>query len=208
MRESIVILGALSLTACAATGGGLFGSSAPEENDELPGATASNLDTGSLGIYLETMQLLVEGDRVVQAEIFEDASIAAALAPTTTNRLRLALALSIPGHAAADPLQAQRLLGELLALGNTLLPEERILATIHLQEVEQRLILDAASEQQQRETADELASLNAESARQLEAMRQENQRLQDALAEAEEKLEAITSIERSIRARDTATDVP
>jgi hypothetical protein len=122
--------------------------------------------------------------------------------------LRLALALSIPGHAAADPLQAQRLLGELLALGNTLLPEERILATIHLQEVEQRLILDAASEQQQRETADELASLNAESARQLEAMRQENQRLQDALAEAEEKLEAITSIERSIRARDTATDVP
>jgi hypothetical protein len=165
------------------------------------------MDTRSLGVYLETMQALVEGDAVLQAEVFDSADEAAALAPTTTNRLRFALALATPGHAGADPLQAQRRLAELLAAGDTLLPEERILATIHLQEVEERLILDTAARQQSQTSAAEIARLDADRAERLAAAQAENQRLRDELADAQEKLEAITSIERSIRERDGATNV-
>ncbi|HSG65532.1 MAG TPA: hypothetical protein VLD39_11050 [Gammaproteobacteria bacterium] len=169
---------------------------------------ASSLETRSLGVYLETMQALADGDAVVQAEVFENAVEAAELAPTTTNRLRLALALATPGHAASDALEAQRRLAALLAAGDTLLPEERVLATIHLQEVEERLILDAAAQQQRQRSAAEVAKLNADTSQQLEAVHAENQRLRSELAEAQEKLEAITSIERSIRERDGATSVP
>lgn len=166
------------------------------------------MDTRSLGVYLETMQALVEGDAVLQAEVFDSASEAASIAPTTTNRLRFALALATPGHTGADPLEAQRRLAELLAAGDALLPEERTLATIHLQEVEERLILDTAARQQQQTSAAEIARLDADSAERLEAVQAENQRLRDQLADAQEKLEAITSIERSIRERDGAPNVP
>jgi hypothetical protein len=166
------------------------------------------MDTRSLGIYLETMQALIEGDAVLQAETFESAAEAAALAPTTTNRLRFALALATPGHTGANLLEAQRSLAALLAVSDTLLPEERILATIHLQEVEERLILDAAARQQQQTSAAEIARLDADRTERLEAVQAENQRLRDELADAQDKLEAITSIEREIRERDGATNVP
>ena len=89
-----------------------------------------------------------------------------------------------------------------------MLPEERILATIHLQEVEERLILDTAARQQQQTSAAEIARLDADSTQRLEAVQAENRRLRDELADAQEKLEAITSIERSIRERDGATNIP
>ncbi|MDH3420716.1 MAG: hypothetical protein OEM78_14690 [Gammaproteobacteria bacterium] len=204
----LTILGCLALSACASVPS-LFGSrpSEPASGPDLGAAAASPMDTRSLGIYLETMQALVEGDAVLQAEVFDSAAEAAALAPTTTNRLRFALALATPGHAGADPLQAQRRLAELLAAGDTLLPEERILATIHLQEVEERLILDTAARQQSQTSAAEIARLDADRTERLAAAQAENQRLRDELADAQEKLEAITSIERSIRERDGATNV-
>lgn len=210
MHRVLAIAASLALAACAA-GTGLFGGG--QDNGgaggaEAGAAAASNVETRSLGVYLETMQALVEGDPVLQAEVFDNAAAAAERAPTTTNRLRLALALATPGHAGADALEAQRRLAALLAAGDTLLPEERILATIHLQEVEERLILDAAAEQQRDRSAAEAARLSADNTQRLEAAQAENQRLRDELAEAQEKLEAITSIERSIRDRDGATGVP
>lgn len=210
MRAGLVtIIGFLALSACT-SGPSIFGRrpSEPARGPDVGAAAASPMDTRSLGVYLETMQALVEGDAVLQAEVFDSASEAAAIAPTTTNRLRFALALATPGHTGADPLEAQRRLAELLAAGDTLLPEERILATIHLQEVEERLILDTAARQQQQSSAAEIARLGADSTERLEAVQAENRRLRDELADAQEKLEAITSIERSIRERDGATNVP
>lgn len=205
----LTILGCIALSAC--TGGiSMLGgqTSEPSRGPDLGAAAASPMDTRSLGIYLETMQALIEGDAVLQAETFESAAEAAALAPTTTNRLRFALALATPGHTGANLLEAQRSLAALLAVGDTLLPEERILATIHLQEVEERLILDAAARQQQQTSAAEIARLDADRTERLEAVQAENQRLRDELADAQDKLEAITSIEREIRERDGATNVP
>ncbi len=208
MHRSIVVVGCLTLSACA-VGTSLFSRqpSEPARGPEVGAAAASAMDTRSLGVYLETMQALVEGDSVLQAEVLDSAAEAAALAPTTTNQLRFALALATPGHAGADPLEAQRRLAELLAASDTLLPEERILATIHLQEVEERLILDTAARQQRQSSAAEIARLDADRTERLEAAQAENRRLRDELADAQEKLEAITSIERSIRERDGATNL-
>ena len=155
-------------------------------------------------VYLETLRSLIEGDAVVQADVFRNVSAAADAAPTTTNRLMLGLALATPTHPASDPAQAQRLLSELLATGDALLPEEHVLALIHLKEVEQRLILDAEATRLQRATAAATAQRNDRSAQELQAALEENRQLKAALDEARARLDAITNIERSIRERENA----
>ncbi len=49
------------------------------------------------------MHMLPDGDPARQAELFESAKEAATLAPTTSNKLRFALALATPGHSGSDP---------------------------------------------------------------------------------------------------------
>ena len=74
------------------------------------------------------MSNLPQGDPARQAEMFQSAKDAADLTPTTSNRLRYALALATPGYSGSDPVAAQRQLAELLARPETLLPVERLLA--------------------------------------------------------------------------------
>ncbi len=154
----------------------------------------------------ETLRSLIEGDPVVQADTFRNVAAAADVAPTTTNRLNLALALATPGHPSSDPAAAQRALGELLAAGDALLPEERILALVHLKEVEQRLILDAEAQRLQRAAQTATTQRNDQAAERLRAALEENRQLRLALDEARAKLDAITNIERSIRERENATN--
>jgi hypothetical protein len=152
------------------------------------------------------MRDLIEGDPVLQADVFRNTESAALFEPTTTNRLNYALALATPGHPSANPAEAQRRLAELLAAGDTLLPEERILAVVHLKEVEQRLILDAQAQRLQQAAAAATSEQNSENAERLRAALEENRRLQVELDEAREKLDAITNIERSIRERGNGAD--
>src|SRR6202034_1159973 len=100
-------------------------------------------DLGPIAPLLEMMSSLPQGDPARQAELFQSAKDAADLTPTTSNRLRYALALATPGYSGSDPVAAQRQLSELLARPETLLPVERLLALVELKEVEQRLILQA-----------------------------------------------------------------
>ena len=86
------------------------------------------------------------------------------------------------------------------------LQEERVLATIQLRDVEQRLILDAAAEQLRRESAAALEQQNSESAERLQAALDENRRLRAELEDATEKLDAITTIEQSIRERENGSN--
>jgi hypothetical protein len=187
----------LGLAGCE-TGSG-FGGKDTARRMADPAAVAAN--PGELNAYLEAMRDLIEGDPVTQAEVFQDISQAVEWAPTTTNRLRYALALATPGHPSTDPLAAQSLLNELLASTDTLLPGERILATIHLNEVDQRLVLDSEAERMKRDADDSLQRQTDTTNRQLRNAVAENQRLQGQLKEAQQKLEAITAIERSIQER-------
>jgi hypothetical protein len=195
---------ALLLLTVAVAGCTLGGSGANQPAAGGNAATTSPATRGAeaLAVYLDALRDLLEGDAVVQADVFRTIAAAADSAPTTTNRLRLALALATPTHAASDPAEAQRLLNELLASGSALLPEERTLALIHLKDVEQRLILDAEAERLQRAATAAAAQRNDRTAQQLQAALEENRTLRAALDEARAKLDEITNIERSIRERD------
>jgi len=159
-----------------------------------------------LAFYLQTLRSLIEGDPVLQADVFRNVAAQADAAPTTTNRLMLALALATPTHPSSNAAEAQRLLSDLLATGDALLPEEHVLALIHLKDVEQRLILDAEAERLQRAATAATAQRNDRSAQQLQAALEENRQLRAALDEARAKLDAITNIERSIRERENGPD--
>lgn len=147
--------------------------------------------------YLDELYRLADGDPATQAEIFADASAAAELMPGPSTNLRFALVLATPGHAGADPEHAQSLLRELLAQTPLLTPAEVSLATIHLKAVEERIVLSAEARQLRASETEEAAV-----SRRLDTVEAENRRLRDELEDAEEKLEAITSIERSIREQE------
>jgi hypothetical protein len=161
-------------------------------------------DLSPITPLLQMMSSLPQGDPARQAELFQSAKDAAELTPTTSNKLKYALALATPGYSGSDPVAAQRQLSELLARPETLLPIERLLALVELKEVEQRLILQAENKRmrddaQRDESREKLLAIN----RRLAAESDENVRLRKALDEARAKLEAITHIERSINDRKT-----
>ncbi len=171
---------------------------APTEPDH------ASQDLSPIAPLLQMMSSLPQGDPARQAELFQSAKDAAELTPTTSNKLRFALALATPGYSGSDPVAAQRQLSELLARPETLLPIERLLALVELKEVEQRLILQAENKRmrddaQHDESRDKLLAIN----RRLAAESDENVRLRKALDEARAKIEAITHIERSINDRKT-----
>lgn len=207
-RILALLAGAAALAACSA-GGGPFRAlrGASEGTEPAPAANgAATLDAEGLAVYLELMRRLVEGDTATQAQAFNTAAEAVRLAPTTTNRLKYALALAVPGHASSNAASAEDALLALLTVDSGLLPSERALAAIHLRDVEQRLMLDAEAERLRQAAESEFARQNAESAERLEAALEENRRLRAELEEATEALDAITTIERSIRERENGPD--
>lgn len=198
----------LRYAACAVavgvlSGCGVLGGSQANPRIAPPPPERPQPDVSSITPALEMMRTLPAGDPARQAELFESVKDAAALSPTTSNKLKYALALATPGHSGSDPVAAQRQLAELLATPETLLPIERLLAQVELQEVDQRLILQEENKQLReeapRESRDKLLAVN----RRLSAESDENARLRKALDEAQAKLEAVTHIERSINDRGT-----
>jgi hypothetical protein len=195
-RSAALCFALLMVSGC----GSLGGAKAPAPTV----AEGPTPDTGAIAPLLDMMNNLPQGDPARQAELFQSAKDAAELTPTTSNKLRYALALATPGYGGADPVAAQRQLSELLARPETLLPAERLLAAVELKEVEQRLILQAENTRLRVETPpdsrDKLQAVN----RRLQAETDENAKLRKALDEARAKLEAVTHIEqRSINERGT-----
>jgi hypothetical protein len=168
---------------------------------------SSSADTGILGApeidyYLSELELLASGDPASQAEIFADAQTGSQVTPGPQTNLRFALVLATPGHPETNSLQASSMLREVLAAPELLTQAEIALATIHLKSAER--LASAESEVQRLRSILSRATQSQENAttRRLAAVEAENRRLRRDLAEAEEKLEAITSIERSIREQD------
>jgi hypothetical protein len=147
--------------------------------------------------YLDTCLRLARGTPAEQAEILATANNNYHAAPTPSRVLRYAMVLSTPGHSGTDPVVAQRLLREVLASPETLLPAERALAFLQLQQVDRQQALQADVRRLQqgaeRATNDRITQLT----RRLTTESEENARLKKALAEAQAKLDAIANIERS-----------
>jgi hypothetical protein len=191
---SALVLLALGLCGCSLMSQPKAAASLPAAN--LPDATA-------VAPLLELMSALPQGDPARQAELFQSVKDAAELTPTTSNRLKYALALATPGYSGSNPVAAQRQLAELLARPETLLPIERLLAAVELKEVEQTLVLQAENKRMRADAPpddrDKLQTIN----RRLAAESDENARLRKALDEARAKLDAVTHVERSINDRAT-----
>jgi hypothetical protein len=206
MQRSRLRFAAYGLAACGLTGC----AGAPTSQSAAPSvAEHSTADLGPITPLLELMSELPQGDPARQAELFQSAKNAAAVQPTTSNRLKYALALATPGHSGSDPVAAQRQLSQLLARPETLLSVERLLALVELQQVDEQLVLQAENQRLRSDDAshdshDKLQAVN----RRLAAELDENARLRKALDEARAKLDAVTHIERSINDRGTSAPPP
>lgn len=154
-----------------------------------------------LGPYLELMDRLASSEPAQKADLFRDVERAYAVAPTTSNSLRLAVAFVIPGHPSSKPAEGKKLLETLLASPERLLTNERLLASVVLQETTARLKLEADS-RRVLATVDERTRAQANSERRAQNLAEENAKLRKSLEEAQAKLDAIRAIERTIIERN------
>ncbi len=187
----------LPAVALCALFAGCAGGISPRHEPAAPSVDRDSTEAAVISSYLDVCLRLARGSPAEQAEILTTANNDYSAAPTPSRVLRYAMVLSTPGHAGYDPVVAQRLLHEVLANPETLLPAERALAFLQLQQVDrqQSLKADVTRLQQnaERSTNDRIAQLS----RQLKTESDDNIRLKKLLAEAQEKLDAIANIERS-----------
>ena len=168
---------------------------APTAMDK-PIVVATSVDEGPR-LYLEIMNGLGESNPARQADIFYEVEREYAKAPTTTNTLRYAGALVTAGHSAARPAEGKKLLETLLASPERMSASERTLAAVLLHETNERLKL-AAENRRLLETLDDRSRTQANSEKRVQAQVEENARLRRELASAQQKLDAIKEIERTI----------
>ena len=183
------------LSGCSQTKGWLnsvSGSSPPSDEEVILGAPSAD-------DYLNELRDLSSGDPALQAEIFADSAAAAQLTPDPSTNLRFALVLATPGHPETDPQQAQNMLRELLTQTELMTQAEISLATIYLKSTEELMVL--SSETRRLRASSDRAQRTEEAAinQRLATVEGDNRRLRRELEDAENKLDAITSIERSIR---------
>jgi hypothetical protein len=189
---AVTALATMALSGCGQTMDWIKGRPATSnEKTEILGAA-------EVEIYIQELGQIAAGDPAALAEVYADASAASTLTPSPSTNLRLGLVLSIPGHSESNPEDAQQLLRGVLTQQLLLTPAEISLATIHLNSAEQQIV--AANEARSlRLSSSRSAQTQQQSAQQrISSIEAENRRLRGELAEAEQKLEAITSIERSI----------
>lgn len=153
--------------------------------------------SGNTPAYLDIMNGLSMPDPARQADLFYEVEREYTRAPTTASTLRYAVALVTPGHPASSPSEGKRLLETLLATPERLTQDERTLAAVLLHETDVRLKLEAEN-RRLLATLDDRHRSQANSDKRIQAQIEENARLRRALAEAQQKLDAIKEIERSI----------
>lgn len=161
-----------------------------------------SVDRSTLSIYLADVSTLLGADSMAAERTWNELQLDHERAPTTTNQLRIALAMATPGHAHTNLAEADALLTALLLKPQLLLNDEKLLADVHLGLMRARVSAESvarqANDSASRSSARELTASRA----QLTLLQNDNSRLRKALEETEKKLQAMTLIERSIRERE------
>ena len=190
---TVVTMLALAMTAgCETTSNWLKGRKTADADDIV-------LDAPDVSKYINELYELTSGDPATQAEIFADAESTATLTPGTSTALRYALVVATPGHSESDSAQGQSLLRDVLAQKDMMNSAEIELATIYLRDVEARYVLETEARRLRGESSRAASTEEAAIAQRIARVEAENRQLRESLADAEAKLLAITSIERSIR---------
>jgi hypothetical protein len=152
--------------------------------------------------YLETITGLASTDPARQADVFYAVEREYTRAPTTSSTLQYAAALATPGHPSSRPQEGKRILEALLATPERLVPAERSLVAALLHETNAWLKLDAEN-RRLLATLDDRGRSQANSDKRAQAQAEEIARLRRALAEAQQKLDAVKEIERSLIERSS-----
>lgn len=202
-RGACTVLLLALLTACAAIPAG---GSASAPSAATTGAPAP----ADLSPYLDTLSRMAPGDAARQQSEVAATLAAAQQARSWANTLRYAIALGSPGHAGSNPVEARRLIVEVLAGPNDLKPQELAFANAYLRELDARVALYADLARQREESEQKLRSLDATADRRADSLAAENARLKKALAEAERKLRAVEEMERALieQASESASEAP
>jgi hypothetical protein len=203
MRRNLILM--LGIVVAAAGCGVSMPLKRPRDSQPLPTVDRNSTETTVIAAYLDTCLKVARGTPAEQAEILANTHSDYTAAPTPSRVLRYAMVLSTPGHAGSDPVVAQRLLREVLASPETLLPAERALAFLQLQQVERQHSLHADVKRLQASAERTANERNAQLTRRLTTESEENTRLKKALADAQAKLDAIANIEGSSNNRRTPT---
>ena len=93
-----------------------------------------------------------------------------------------------------------------MTLSELMTATENALAAVFLTEVETRLVLEAEARRLRSDSTRAAMTEEAAVAQRIARVEAENRRLRQSLADAEAKLEAIMTIERSIRQQAGQTD--
>lgn len=178
------------LSACAATG--------VSGTHDATATAAPAPASAVLAPYLDTLSKMAPGDPERQTAELESTLAVARQDRTSASMLRYALALGSAGHASSNPVEAKRLISELLAGPNTLDPVETAFAAAYLREFDARVALYAELARSREESEQRLRSQDATADKRADVLAAENKQLKRALAEAHRKLEAVTEMERSL----------
>lgn len=189
----------LALPALALLLGACAGLSPPlPETTPVAAASPAAPRKADLASYLDALAGMAPGDPARQQATLDAALAAAQQDPSAANRLRYALALGSAGHASGNPIEAKRLVAELLAGDHGLQPLEVELAGALLREFDARVALYAELGRQREDSERRLQAAGAAADQREDALAAENARLRRALAAAERKLEAVAEMERSL----------
>ena len=197
MRHKLPTVACLALLAAALAGCEALPAKRPRDSQDLPSIDRDATEATLMANYLDTCLKVARGTPAEQAEVLASVGNDYHAAPAPSKVLRYAMVLSTPGHAGHDPVVAQRLLREVLASPETLLPAERALAFLQLQQVERQQSLQADVRRLQTGAERTANERIAQLTRRLTTESEENNRLKKALADAQAKLDAIANIERS-----------
>jgi hypothetical protein len=168
---------------------------APTSGAPTPTPVQAPADEG-IRRYLETINSLASTDPARQADVYYEVEREYARAPTTASTLHYAAALVTPGHPAAKPQEGKRLLETLLATPERMVPAERALVAALLHETNARLTLEAEN-RRLLATLDDRGRSQANSDKRAQVQAEEIARLRRALAETQQKLDAVKEIERT-----------
>jgi len=205
MRHSAYAL-ALALSLCGCANMEALHSPPPPQRSE---ATTEDRDTVVAVLMASTfqsMQHLAQAAPAEQAEILAAARESYTRTPQGSAQLRYALMLATPGHPGRDPVLAQKLLRELAARPETLLPLERAVSLFELGQLNNELGLKADNERLQGEEQRADRERIGANQRRLQSELDENARLRKQLEDAQAKLDAIAKIERNLTQREAGND--
>jgi DNA repair exonuclease SbcCD ATPase subunit len=157
------------------------------------------------------MNRLANGNPAQQADIFYEVERDYTSAPTTASTLRYGAALVTAGHPAANLVEGKKLLERLLANAERLTPAEKSLAAFLVKDADARLQLQAEV-RRLAATVDERArgqaNLGTRLQSQVQAQGEEIARLRKQLEDAQQKLDAIKSMEKSFIERGSSPPPP